>query len=146
MSVYDQSLGTDALQFGDSIVELESTFEEAITIKRWVSKSTTPGAFQTAQAASYTTFQASAVVVEMGVAANMFSAGVMSAGDLVLQMRERLNEANKNIGGTQQADRVIYRNMEYYMVQRPQPIHLADDLFYIVHLRRTNSASDTVGA
>lgn len=147
----DQGLGTDTSDFGEMIAEEQSTFEEPITIRRFASQPSTAGAFGTPQKPQFTDFAATAVVVEMNAAASMFAAGVLSAGDMVLQMRDRLNEGNENIGGTQLADRVVYRSMEYRMVQRPQPVSFGAGLspdvpFYIVHLRRTNSTADTVGS
>lgn len=146
----DQFLPSDLGDFSEMVAETGTTFEEPITIKRWASQSLTPGAFGTPVPAVFTTFPATAVIVEMGVAAKLLGAGVLSAGDLVIQIRDRLNEASTNIGGTQAADRVIYRGMEYAMVQRPIPqsfgAGLSPDVpFYIVHLRRTNPTTDTVG-
>lgn len=146
----DQSLEGDSLGFGEMVAEEQSTFEEPITIKRFVSQPATPGVYGTPQKPVFTSFEATAVVVELGVASKLFAAGVLSAGDIVLQMRDRLNESNENIGGSQMADRVIYRSMEYRMVQRPIPESFGGGLsgdvpFYTVHLRRTNSTSDAVG-
>lgn len=146
----DQALEGDSIGFGEMVAEEQSTFEEPITIKRFVSQPSTPGVYGTAQKPTFSSVAATAVVVEMGVASKLFAAGVLSAGDLVLQMRDRLNESNENIGGTQMADRVVYRGMEYRMVQRPIPESFGGGLsgdvpFYTVHLRRTNAATDTVG-
>lgn len=146
----DQALEGDLSVFGDIAIEEQSTFEEPITIKRWVSVPATPGVYGTPQKATFTSFAATAVVVEMGVASKYFAVGVLSVGDLVIQIRDRLNESNENIGGAQGADRVIYRGMEYRLVQRPIPIAFGDGLspdvpFYLVHLRRTNATTDTVG-
>lgn len=146
----DQGLSTDLSDFGEMIVEEQSTFEEPITIRRWTSQPSVPGAYNTTQSAVYTDFPATAVIVEMNVAAKMFAAGVFSAGDVVMQIRDRIGEGNGNVGGTSMPDRVIYRGMEYRLVQRQYPITFGSGLsgdaaFYITHLRRTNSASDTVG-
>ncbi len=146
----DQALGSDPVMFGESVAEEESSFGEPITIKRFSSRNASPGAFGTPQAIQFTTFEAIAVVVSMVVASKMFAAGVLAAGDLVLQMRDYLNEGNDNIGGSQIADRVLYRGIEYRMVQRPIPEALGAGLggdvpFWTVHLRRTNATTDTVG-
>lgn len=146
----DQSLPSDEDDFLTMAVETSGTFEEPITIKRWASQSTTPNPFGSAPEGVFATFPATAVIVEMNVAAKMFAAGVLSAGDLVIQIRDRLNEGSMNIGGAQAADRIIYRGMEYRMVQRPIPQSFGavlgpDVPFFIVHLRRTNSTSDSVG-
>lgn len=146
----DQALEGDSIGFGEMVAEEQSTFEEPITIKRFVSQPSTPGVYGTAQKPTFTLVPATAVVVSLGVAAQLFAAGVLSAGDLVLQMRDKLNESNENIGGTQMADRVVYRGMEYRMVQRPIPESFGGGLsgdvpFYTVHLRRTNATTDTVG-
>ncbi len=147
----DQSLPSDMDDFSAMVAETEGSFGESITIKRWTSQSTTPGAFGTPAAPVFTNVASQAVIVEMNVASKLFAAGVLSAGDLVIQIRERLNEGSMNIGGSQAADRIIYKGMEYRMVQRPIPqgfgAALGPDVpFYIVHLRRTNSTSDTVGS
>ncbi len=146
----DQILGDDRQTFGEMVAETRSQFEEPITIRRWTSTPTTPGAFGTPQKAQFTDFPATALVVMMDVAFKMFAAGVLSAGDLVLEMTDRLNEGNENVGGSQQADRIVYRGMEYRMVQRPIPAAFCAGLspdvpFWTVHLRRTNSTADTVG-
>lgn len=146
----DQGLGTDSTNFGESIAECESTLEEPILIRRFSGQTTTPGAFGTTQKPTPTDIPSTAVVVEMGVAAKMFAAGILSVGDLVLQMRDRILEGNENIGGSVFADRVVYRGMEYRMVQRPIPESfgggLSEDVpFWTVHLRRTNSTADQVG-
>ncbi len=147
-----QALGTDGSGFGEMIAEEEGQFEEPITIRRFASQSATPSAFGTPlPPSSPTDYPATAVVVEMNVAAKLIAADVLQAGDLVLQMRDRLNEAAGNVGGSQLADRVIYRGMEYRMVQRPHPVTMGQGLsgeaqFYIVHLRRTNSTADTAGS
>lgn len=146
MSVIDQSLGNDATLFGEMIVEQENQIEDPITIRRFTSQDTTPGVFKTAQKAAYTDFPSSALVVTLDVAKSMFAEGIMSAGDLVLEMRDRLSEASGNIGGTAGGDRVIWRGAEYRMVQRPQPINLGGDVFFVTLLRRTNAQTDTVGA
>ncbi len=133
--------------FAESIVEQESSFDEPITIQRYSSRPTSPGVFKTAQAPQFTAFAATATLVSEDVAITFMKAGKMSAGDIVLQMRERLNEGSMNIGGTVLADRVIWRGAEYRMVQRPEPVRVGgDDPFFHVVLRRTNAASDTVGA
>lgn len=145
------SASNDFTDFGEMVAECESEFAEPITIRRAAaSQPSTPGASGAAKKAVFTDFPATAVQVEMGVAQKMYAAGVLSAGDLILQMSDRLNEGNENTGGTQLADRVVYRGMEYRMVQRPQPVTMGAGLspnaqFYIVHLRRTNSPSDVVG-
>lgn len=146
----DQGLSTDLSDFGEMIAEEQSTFEEPITILRWVSQPSVPGAFETPQPASYAAFPATAVVVEMSAAAKMFAAGVLSAGDLVIQIRDQIYEGNGNIGGSAMPDRVLFRGMEYRLVQRQYPITFGSGLsgdvaFYITHLRRTNSISDVVG-
>lgn len=143
--MYDQNPGTDASIFGEAIAEMEHCFEEPVTIRRYVSQPSLPGAYITQQKATFTDFPASAVVVEMSVVSNLFAAGVLSAGDLVLQMRDRMNEGNQHIGGDQQADRLLYRGMEYNMVQRPYVITLGGDTFNIYLLRRTNSTADQTG-
>lgn len=143
--MYDQNPGTDASVFGEAIAEYEHSFEEPVTIRRFVSQPSTPGAFNTQQKATFEDFPATAVVVDMNAVASLFAAGVLSAGDLLLQMRDRMNEGNQNIGGTQQADRLVYRGMEYRLVQRPYTISLGGDVFNICHLRRTNSPDDQVG-
>lgn len=145
-----QADGMDQAQFGEAIVEAEGLFEEAITIRRFSAQSSTPGAFGTNQKATFTDFAATAMMVEMGVAQKMISMGIMEAGDIFLQMRDRLNEGSANIGGAQIADRVVFRGMEYRMVQRPQPVAVGAGLgpdvpHFIVQLRRTNSTADTVG-
>ena len=146
MSAFDQSPdGSDQEQFGQAMAELEKTFEEAITIKRFSSQPSTPSAFGTPQKIQFTSVAATAVVVSMGEAQSMFAEGVLQAGDLVLQMRDRLNESNENVGGSTPADRVVWRGMEYRMVQRPEPIFLDGDVFYKVLLRRTNDTGDSVG-
>lgn len=143
----DQGMLGDAAMFEDGIVEEESSFEEPITIRRFLSRPSTPGVFQTAQNPQFTDFQATAAVVSQQVAAELFKAGILQVGDLVLQMRDRLNEGSMNIGGTQLADRVVWRGAEYRMVQRTEPVRVGgDDVFYHALLRRTNSTADTVGA
>lgn len=146
----DQALGTDTQDFGEMVAEVRSQFEEPITIRRFASQTTAPGAFLTQLPSTFTDVSATALVVSMDVAAQHFAAGSFSAGDLVLEMTDQLNEGSNNIGGAVVADRVIYRGMEYRMVQRPIPISLGAGLspdvpFWIVHLRRTNSTADTVG-
>lgn len=143
--MYDQNPGTDATIFGEAIAEFEHSFEEPVTIRRYVSQPSLPGAFNTQQKATFTDFPATAMVVDMQAAQSMFAAGVLSAGDLVVQMRDRLSEGTENVGGTQQADRLIYRGMEYLMVQRPYTITLGGDVFNVIHLRRTNSQADQGG-
>lgn len=143
--MFDQNLGTDVADFTEAVVEQETTFDEAITIKRFSSQPSTPGAFGTPQKIQYTTFAATAVVVEENVAASMFAAGVLQAGDLVLQMRERLTESNENIGGSTPGDHVLWRGSEYRQVQRPHAVTIGGDSFYIAHLRRANLASDVTG-
>lgn len=145
-----QGLGTDSAAFGEMVAEEEGIFDEPITIRRLGAIPSAAGAFQTPQRPTPTDSPATAVVVEMGVAAKYIAADVLQAGDLILQMRDKLNESSGNIGGTQTGDRVVYRGMEYRMVQRPQPVTLGQGLsgdvaFYIVHLRRTNAQTDTVG-
>ena len=146
-----QASGTDFNNFAEMVGEVDSLFEEPITIRKAaVSQPSAPGAFQTPQKPTFTDIASSAVVVDMNAAAKMFAAGVLSAGDLVLEMRERLNEGSENIGGAVLADRVVYRGMEYRLVQRPRPVALGagqspNSQFYIVHLRRTNTNADTVG-
>ena len=86
----------------------------------------------------------------MAVAAKTLGPGVLSAGDLVLQIRERLLESNENVGGTQIADRVVFEGMEYRMVGRPDCQHFGAPAsgicpFYIYHLRRTNATTDVAG-
>lgn len=146
----DQGLSGDLSGIGEMVAEEESTFDDPITISRFTSQPSSPGAFGTPQKPQFTAFQATATLVEFGVAAKMFEAGVLVAGDIVLQIRDKLNEGNENIGGSQLADRIIFRGIEYRMVQRPEPVTFGgglsgDTSFYIVHLRRTNSTSDTVG-
>lgn len=143
--MYDQNPGTDASIFGEAIAELEHTFEEPVTIRRFVSQPSLPGAFNTQQKATFTDFPATAVVVDMNAVANLFAAGVLSAGDLMLQMRDRMNEGDQHLGGTQQADRLVYRGMEYRMVQRPYTISYGGDTHNVYHLRRTNSTADQKG-
>lgn len=146
----DQGLSGDLSGIGEMVAEEESTFDDPITIRRFVSQPPGPGAFGTPQKPQFTDFPATATLVSMSEAAKMFAAGVLSAGDLVFQIRDKLNEGNDNIGGSQLADRVVFRGMEYRMVQRPQPVTFGgglsgDTSFYIVHLRRTNAGSDMVG-
>lgn len=146
-----QATGIDYPNFADMVGEGEGLFEEPIIIRKAAAvQPSTPGAFGTQQKLTFAEISATACVVEMSVAANMFAAGTLSAGDLVLEMRERLNEGNENLGGSQLADRVVYRGMEYRLVQRPIPAAFApgrspDAQFYVVHLRRTNATTDVVG-
>jgi hypothetical protein len=140
----------DLQDFRDMIVEGEDLFEESITIVRTTSQPATPGAMQGAPKPVTVQIPSTAVMVEMGVASKMFAVGVLSAGDVVIQIRERLQESNQNIGGSQVADKIIYAGNEYRMVSRPdcQPFGAGksgDCPFYIVHLRRTNSTGDVVG-
>jgi len=140
----------DLQNFRDAISEGEDTFEVPITIKRAVSQVIAPGAMLNQQATVWQSIPSSAVEVSMDVAAKFFASGVLSAGDLVLQISERLLESDANIGGTQLADRVIFEGMEYRMVGRPDCQHFGAVKsgicpFYLVHLRRTNSTSDVAG-
>lgn len=143
----DQSVGDDFAQQADVSVELETNFGEPITIRRFTSRPAQPGALMTAQKQQYTDTAATAILVSQNVASAMFAADAFQAGDIVLQMRDRLGEGNGNIGGSSGADRVIWRGAEYRMVQRTQPDSFgAGDPFYTVLLRRTNATTDTVGA
>lgn len=146
----EQLLPDDLVFLDESIAEMERTFDDPITIKRFSSQTSSPGVFQTPQVPTFTTFDATATLIEMNVASKYYASGILSAGDIVLEMRERLNEGDENIGGSNLADRVIFRGMEYRMVQRPDPVTFGGGLsgnvpFYRVLLRRTNSKSDTVG-
>ncbi len=105
----DQGLGGDLSGIGEMVAEEESTFDDPITIRRFTSRPSDPGAFGTPQAPQFTAFPATATLVEFGVASKMFAAGVLAAGDIVLQMRDKLNEGTDNVGGSQLADRVIFR-------------------------------------
>ena len=132
------------------IVDGEDLFEEPITIIRASAQSATPGIMKGPQKATTSQISSTAAVVSMDVAAKMFASGVLSAGDLVLQIRERLLESTMNVGGSQIADKVIYAGNEYRLVSRPEPVSFGDAKsgivpFYIVHLRRSNSTSDTAG-
>lgn len=135
----------DQAMLSEGIVESQASFEEAITIKRFASQSKTTDALGHAPAPTYTTFPATAVVVEMGVDRHLYVAGVLSAGDLHLQMRERLRESDLNNGGSNPGDRVIYRGAEYRLIMRPVPVVVGDVAFYNTFLRRTNSTGDTAG-
>lgn len=145
-----QTTGGDFDQLADALQEAESLLEEPITILRFASQPAAPGVFGTPQKPVFTNFPATAVKVSMEQAAKVAAAGQLSAGDIVLEMRDRLNEGNENVGGAQLADRVLYRGMEYRMVQRTEPVELGAGLgpnaqFYLVHLRRTNATADAVG-
>lgn len=143
---FSGSLMADADQMVEGIAELERTLEEPITIKRFASQIATPGAFGTQQKLAYTDFPATAVVVSQGVAAEMFKAGVMSAGDIVLQIRELLRETDENIGGSYAGDLVVWRGYEYRMVQRGDSADLnASPTFYTYLMRRTNAKTDVGG-
>lgn len=146
----EQGQGTDFGGIAEAVQEIENLFDDPITILRFASQPAQPGAFKTPQKPQFTSFPATATLVEMNVAAKYIAAGQLAAGDVVLEMRDRLNEGDENIGGTRVADRVIYRGMEYKLVQRPIPVELGaglspDSQFYVCHLRRTNSVSDVVG-
>lgn len=146
MSVFEQNEGgEDQEQFSQAIIELERTFEEPIIIRRWLSQSATPNEFKQAPPPVYSDTPSTAVMVSLGLSKALLAAGVLSAGDVHLQIRERLSESNETIGGSQAGDHVIFRGSEYRLIQRPEPAYLGDVLFYNTYLRRTNSTTDTVG-
>jgi hypothetical protein len=142
---FSGSLMADQEMMLEGIIENERVLEEAITIKLFSNQSSAPGAFGTQKKITFTDFPATAVLVDLGIAASMFKEGVLTAGDIVLHMRERLTESNEHIGGNHPGDRVIWRGSEYRLVQRPIPVLLNDVMFYDVLLRRTNSQQDVTG-
>ena len=149
----NQGSHADLEAFREMIVENEDLLEEPITIVRTSSQSATPDPMQGPAKPSTTNIPSTCCVVSMGVAAKMFAAGVLAAGDLVIEIRERLQESNLNVGGSQIADKIIYAGNEYVMVSRPdcQPFGAVksstgdDAAFYVVHLRRSNAPSDVAG-
>lgn len=149
-AVFDQGGdGMDQTSFAEGIVENELSLEENITIKRFVSQSSTPNAFGQKPTPIYALYQATAVLVELGVKSDLFVAGVLSAGDIQLQMRERLRESDESAGGSHPGDRLVYRGAEYSLVQRPVPVSVGAGqgavVFYNTFLRRVNSNSETAG-
>jgi len=145
-AVFDQGgTGDDQVQFAEGIVEQESSLEEPVTIKQFVSQSATPDAFGQNVQPTYASFPATAVMVDLSVHSGLLAAGVLSAGDLHLQIRERLHESDEDAGGSHPGDRLIFRGAEYRLVMRPVPVVVGDVTFYNTFLRRTNENSDTAG-
>lgn len=144
--VFDQGgTGDDVTMFAEGIVENEHDLEEAITIRKAAAASSTPDALGQAPGVTFTDFPATAVMISLGTSGSLLIAGVLSAGDIHLQIRERLNESNENAGGSQPGDHVIFRGSEYRIVQRPEPVVVGDVTFYNTFLRRINGAGDTAG-
>ncbi len=146
-AVFDQgSPVDDQSMFVEGIAESESSFEEPITIKRFVSQDASPNALGQAPVPIYATFPATAVLAEMGVKDNVQAGGVLSAGDIKLEMRERLSESDENASGSNPGDRVIFRGAEYRLVMRPVPVVVGNAVaFYNTFLRRANLNSDQAG-
>lgn len=145
--VFDQgSPVDDQTDFVEGIVEQEASFEEPITIKRFSGQSSTPDAFGQKPVPTYASYDATAVLVELGIKNSLLVAGVLSAGDIHLQMRERLAESDENAGGSNPGDRLIFRGAEYRLIMRPVPVVVGNDVvFYNTYLRRTNSNADQGG-
>lgn len=139
-SALDQAL------FSEGLAEQERALEEPITIRRFVSQSNTPSEFLQAPVSTYLNVPSTAVLVSLGVQSSLTLAGVLSAGDIHLQMRERLHESSENLGGgAHPGDLVIFRGAEYRLIQRPEPIVVGDVVFYNAFMRRTNSQTDMTG-
>ena len=141
----EQGDGSENEVLREGVFEIESEFAEPITIKKFSGTFTTPAEPGQAPDPIYTSSISRAVMVTLGQTSSLMEAGVLTAGDITLQMRDRLHEADANIGGSQPGDRVIWRGAEYRLVQRPEPIYIGGDTFYNVFLRRVNPNTDTAG-
>jgi len=141
----EQGDGTENEEFREGAFEIESEFAEPITIKRFSGTFTTPAEPGQAPDPIYASYSARAVMVTLSQTASLMEAGVLTAGDITLQMRDRLHESDANIGGSHPGDRVIWRGAEYRMVQRPEPVYIGGDTFWNVYLRRVNPNTDVAG-
>lgn len=148
IGAFDQNdSALDQALFSEGLAEQERALEEPVTIRRFVSQSNTPNEYGQAPVPVYQNLPSTAVLVALGVQPSGLFAGVLTAGDIHLQMRTRLHEASENLGGgTHPGDLLIFRGAEYRLIQRPEPIVVGGVVFYNVFMRRTNSQADTTGA
>lgn len=145
-AVFEQGGADDSTILSEGIVENQFDLEEAITIKRFASQSATPNALGQAAAPSYTSFPATAVLLDLGIDASHLAADVLSAGAIKLQIRERLRESDEAAAGSNPGDRVIFRGAEYRLIQRGKPVTVGGNVvFYEYLLRRINANGDTAG-
>lgn len=146
MNVFEQNVdGADQEEIEAAFVEVANDFEEPITIRYWSGITNTPNEFGGPRPATYKDVDSTAVLVELGIKTGLLAGGVLTAGDIHLQIRERLNESNETVGGSQAGDHLIFRGAEYRLIQRPEPVYIGDVLFYNTFLRRANLKSDQVG-
>jgi len=141
----EQGDGSENEILRDAFFEIASEFEEPITIRRFLSQSTAPTESGQAPQPIFQNYSAMATLVSLGTTSSLVEAGILSAGDVTLQMRDKLREANENIGGTHPGDRVIFRGMEFRLVMRQEPVYVAGDTFWTTFLRRINPTSDVAG-
>lgn len=138
--------GSEFEGFRDGVAEIEAAFAEPVTILRFVSQSTTPDNFGRIPKPVYSSFPASAVLKDLGVGESALAAGAMQAGDIFLEMRDQLREADEANGGSHPGDLLVFRGARYRLVQRQIPVSIGPDAFFNTHLRRVNDPTDVGGA
>ena len=117
--------------------DVTGAFEEPIILKRYASRVTTPSINGLARSIVYQNISTTAVVEELGIETTSMAHGIYMAGDIKLQMRIKPNEPNEILNNP--GDRIVWRGVEYFLVQRAMPIFINNDSFYKVIARRVTS-------
>ena len=114
--------------------ELAGAFEENVTIKKYASAGTNPLDLQTPSIV-YTLINTTAVVDDIGIELLKASDGVFAAGDLQFQIRTvKIHEPT--VTPYHPGDRIVYEDVEYRLVQKPQTEFLGGIIYYTCVARR----------
>jgi len=116
-----------------SLNEVSPILEEPVTLLRFQSRDQTPDPAGEPRPATYLKIPTTAVIAELGIETTNFSHGTYAAGDIVLQMRIEPQHTDSQ---DHPGDRILWRGVEYRLVQRPMPYHVEGFLWWRVVARR----------
>ncbi len=134
MVVINQQLPDEGVFFSNAMEEVVGTFEEAVTVKRFVSVSGGNDAGGVAATVTYANIQSMANITEVTVQEIAFSNGFYSTGDLHAEFRLQVLGEESYAGDGQsagrRADQVIYRGRIYKIKGHVMPVNQDGIQFY----------------